>query len=86
MFRALPPAIVLLLIAFAPSTQAAGPLPEVAVTTCGQIVPPKTLGYLTGNPYPTVWANEEWKFLEVSTPLELSLLALLWWYRDVFVR
>jgi hypothetical protein len=44
------------------------------------------LGYLTGDPYPAVWANEEWKFLEVSTPLELSLLALLWWYRDVFVR
>jgi hypothetical protein len=44
------------------------------------------LGYLTGDPYPAVWANEEWKFLEVSTPLELSRLALLWWYRDVFVR
>jgi len=49
MLRALPFAIALLLIAFARSTQAAPPLPEVAVTTCGQIVPPKTLGYLTGD-------------------------------------
>lgn len=32
-----------------PSAHAAGPLPEVAVTTCGQIVPKKTLGYLTGD-------------------------------------
>ena len=37
-------------------------------------------------PYPPAWANEEWKFLEVSTPLELTMAALLWWYRDVFVR
>jgi hypothetical protein len=27
----------------------------------------------------TSLANEEWKFLEVSTPLELMTLALLWW-------
>lgn len=32
-----------------PSAHAAGPLPQVAVTTCGQIVPPRTLGYLTGD-------------------------------------
>ena len=31
------------------SAHAAGPLPEVAVTTCGQIVPKRTLGYLTGD-------------------------------------
>jgi hypothetical protein len=44
------------------------------------------LGYLTGEPYPAAWANEEWKFLVVSTPLELTAAAALWWYRDVFVR
>jgi hypothetical protein len=35
------------------------------------------LGLLTGRPYPAAWANEEWKFLEVSTPLELTTAALL---------
>src|SRR5262249_2088949 len=44
------------------------------------------LGYLTGEPYPPAWASEEWKFLVVSTPLELTMAALLWWYRDAFVR
>lgn len=29
--------------------EAASPLSEVAVTTCGQILPPRTLGYLTGD-------------------------------------
>jgi hypothetical protein len=36
--------------------------------------------------HPPSWANEKWKFLQVSTPLELATLALLWWYRDAFVR
>ena len=49
MTHALPLAILLGLATLAPSAQAAPPLPEVAVTTCGQVVPKKTLGYLTGN-------------------------------------
>lgn len=61
-------------------------LPHVAIYGAAILGLFYPLGYFTGNPYPTVWANEEWKFLEVSTPLELSILALLWWYRDVFVR
>jgi hypothetical protein len=45
---ALLPTLALMLAAV--STSAAPlPLPEVAVTTCGQIVPRKTLGYLTGD-------------------------------------
>jgi hypothetical protein len=30
--------------------------------------------------------KREWKFLVVSTPLELTMAAPRWWYRDVFVR
>lgn len=41
--------MTLALALLTPSAHAAGPLPEVAVTTCGQIVPRKTLGYLTGD-------------------------------------
>jgi hypothetical protein len=36
--------------------------------------------------YPPAWASGEWKFIVVSTPLELTMAALRWWYRDVFVR
>lgn len=39
----------LVLAALAGTAYAASPLPEVAVTSCGQIVPKKTLGYLTGD-------------------------------------
>ena len=39
----------LLLAAIATSAAAVTPLPEVAVTSCGQIVPKRTLGYLTGD-------------------------------------
>lgn len=41
--------MTLALALLTPAAHAAGPLPEVAVTTCGQIVPKKTLGYLTGD-------------------------------------
>jgi hypothetical protein len=34
---------------FAPASHAAPPLPDVEVTTCGQVVPAKTLGYLTAD-------------------------------------
>jgi hypothetical protein len=33
----------------APTAHAASPLPEVEVTTCGQVIPKKTLGYLTAD-------------------------------------
>ncbi len=49
MSRALPFAIALLLTLLTPSAHAARPLPEVAVTTCGQVVPPRTLGYLSSD-------------------------------------
>lgn len=41
--------LTLALASITASARAAGPLPEVAVTTCGQIVPKRTLGYLTGD-------------------------------------
>jgi hypothetical protein len=41
--------LTLVLAVSAGIADAAAPLPEVAVTTCGQIVPMKTLGYLTGD-------------------------------------
>lgn len=47
--RAATVSTMLALALLTPSAHAAGPLPEVAVTTCGQIVPKKTLGYLTGD-------------------------------------
>lgn len=40
---------IALLILCSVCVATAGPPPEVAVTTCGQIIPNGTLGYLTGN-------------------------------------
>lgn len=49
MARSLCAAIALVVLAFAPAVHGAPPPADVAITSCGQVIPKKTLGYLTGD-------------------------------------
>lgn len=49
MLRSLAVVLTVAFVACPGIARAAGPLPQIAVTTCGQIVPHKTLGYLTAD-------------------------------------
>ncbi len=63
----------LVLAACAVGAQAAGPLPQVTVTTCGQIVPKKTLGYLTGDLDCSAWTGGDPTALyDIGTAVTLS--------------